>query len=94
MVFCWPAKNGRPALSPARPRKGRAFGGVSIQRKTELGRDLQRRADACQGLADHLDRDIGGQPDDVYWVRLRAACEGKAQAYAHAAELADAEGAK
>jgi hypothetical protein len=63
---------------------------VSTERKTELGQDLQRRADACQGLADNLDREIGGQPDDVYWVRLRAACEGKAQAYAHAAELADA----
>jgi hypothetical protein len=80
-----PVENGRPALSPARSRKGRAFGGVSIQRKTELGRDLQRRADACAASAVHF---------RLYTTTLdlesRARLEGKAQAYAHAAELADA----
>ena len=57
---------------------------MSTERKTELGRDLQRRADDCQAIAAIMTRDD----------RIR--CEAKAQAYAHAAELADAaaEGSK
>jgi hypothetical protein len=74
-----PSKNGRLALSPARPHKGRAFGGVTTERKTELGRDFQRMADRMRELAGMRDSN-------------RVRYEGRAQAYEHAAELADASG--
>jgi len=59
---------------------------VSTERKTELGRDLQNLADACKvraGASQHLPQTC------ARWV-------GNAEAYAHAAELADAaaEGSK
>jgi hypothetical protein len=57
---------------------------MSTERKTELGRDLQRRADIAQSMADDKSRGTTG----------RERAKAKAQAYAHAAELADAEGAK